>query len=143
MPLKATRVVHPAFSTHHQPTAESAMTATGTLTRPPTGVGTMNNTTGTVTNAAPTVIAAGTPARIQPATRGTARTGLSGEQQVTQYDYLIQVPADVTGVEVDDEFTVETAPGFPTLIGVVLRVAVVMTGSEGFTLDLGCRRDLG
>lgn len=143
MPLKATRVVHKDFSSRHQPSAEGGMTATGTITRRSTAAGTLNKATGTVTNAEPTVIAAGTPARIQPATRGTTRTGISGEQIVTQYDYLVQVPANVDGVLVDDFLTIDEAPGHPQLVGIALRIAAVMHGSEGFTVDLGCREDLG
>lgn len=143
MPLRATRVIHKSFSTAHQPTAESAMTATVTITRRPTSSGTLNKTTGTVTNTDPTVIAADSPARVQPVTRGTARHVVSGEQLVTEYDYLVQVPAAVTGVLVDDVVTIDEAPGFPSLAGVLLRVVALPHGSEGFTLDLGCREDLG
>ena len=33
MPFKTTRVIHPAFETHHRPVAEGGMTATATVLR--------------------------------------------------------------------------------------------------------------
>lgn len=138
-PLPATRVIHKNFSAHHQPTAESAMTATGTIARRPTH-GTMNPTTGAVTYPNATVIAANSPARIQ-AAPGLLRPRLAGDELITGHDYLVQVPTSVTGVRVDDWFTVETAHD-SDLVGRDLRVLDVTYGSEGFTLDLICRDEL-
>lgn len=141
MPLPSARVIHRDFSPHHEGTAESAMTSTGTITRRATSPGTLNTATGTVTAAADTVIAATLPARIQ-AAPGVLRPGLSGGQVITQHAYLVQVPSATRGVRVDDWFTV-TASNDPNLTGRVLRITDVTYGSEGFTLDLECKDDLG
>lgn len=141
MPLPGTKVIHPSFSTHHEVTAEGAMTATGSITRRPTAPGTMNSTTGVVTYPADTVIAVLVPARIQ-AAPGVLRPGVSGAQVVTQHAYLVQVPSATTGVKVDDVFTVLTSND-PNLTGRVLRITDVSFGSEGFTLDLGAKDGLG
>lgn len=141
MPLPATRVIHRDFSAHHEVTAEGAMTARGNITRRATTTGTLNTTTGVVTNIADTAIATDIPARIQ-AAPGALRPLLSGGQVVTQHVYLIQVPSGTLGVEVDDRFTV-TESNDPNLTGVTLRISDVTYGSEGFTLDLTARDDLG
>lgn len=140
MPLKATRVIHRDWSLHHQPTAESAMTATCDITRPPTATGTLNTTTGAVTNPA-TTLHTGVPARVQSVNRDRPRTAIAADDLITEYDYLVQVPADLTDLRIADVLTFTASPGDPSLIGAVLRVTTVILGSEGFTLDLGCRLD--
>lgn len=141
MPLPGTRVIHRDFSPHHEPVAESAMTSTVTITRRPTTAGTLNPATGAVTNP-PTVLYTDLVARVQ-STGGTfTRQGLSGDQVVTQAPYLVQLPSDTTGLLVDDLVTV-TAATDQNLTGRTLRVTEITYGSEGFTLDLLCKDDLG
>lgn len=141
MPLPGTRTIHRDFSPHHEPTAEGGMTAVGTITRPPTAIGSLNTTTGAVTAATATVIAQSIPARIQ-AAPGVLHPTLSAGQLVTQHNYLVQVPSSTTGVQIDDVFTVDTSND-AGLTGRRLRVIDVTYGSEGFTLDLVCKDDLG
>lgn len=139
MPLPNTRVIHPRFSTHHQPAAAQTRTATCDITRPATGRGALNKTTGTVTNA-PTTVAVDVPCRIQ-AAASSDRTTQTGDQQVTFRKYLVTIdPALDT--RIDDVVTI-TAAIDTDLIGRQLRVIDVIYGSEIWDRALTCIDTLG
>lgn len=147
MPFPATRVLHPDWSAHHRPTAESAMTVGMMFTRAGTGEGTYNDPAtggdGTTTPPARTDVAA-TTARIQ-ARNASERVVLVGENTVTLRTYLVAVPVDAGDIRVDDhgEVTSVAADADPELLGLVLRVRDVIYGSEVWQRDLICEDDLG
>lgn len=134
MPLPNSRVIPAGWSAHHRPAAESTMTATCDITRPATGRGTLNPTTGTVTNAS-TSIGVDVPCRVQ-AAASTDRSTQTGEQEVTFRKYMVAVPADLDP-HVDDIVTI-TAAVDTDLIGRALRVLDVLYGSEVWQRTLTC-----
>ena len=140
MPLPGTRLIPTDWSQHHQPAAESTMTSTCTISRRPTGTGTLDPNTGTVTNPA-TLVALDVPCRVQ-AVPARDRTQDVAGQQVTQRDYMIAIPIDTPTVRVDDLVTV-TDGHDPALTGRALRVVDVMLASEPWQRDLRCRDNLG
>ena len=134
MPLPSTRLIPARWSEHHQPAAESTMTARCDITRPSTGRGTLNPATGTVTNPS-TAIAADVPCRVQ-AAASTDRSTQTGEQEVTFRKYMVAITADLD-VLVDDVVTV-TESIDPHLVGRALRVLDVLYGSEVWQRTLTC-----
>lgn len=126
MPLPNHSPIPAGWSAKHAAVAEAAMTARCTITRPATGRGTLNKTTGTVTNPG-TTIGVEVPCRIT-ATPGDDRSSTLGEQDATWRRYYLAIPASydlrpgdvVTATDgVDD-----------ALLGRPLRVADVQYGSQ-------------
>lgn len=137
MPFPSTRVIHPNWSAHHQPTAEGGMTGVGTLTRAGTGPKVRDQETGQVTDPEPVVIAAGVTCRIR-ADRGTDRPVEVGEQEDRLRTYLVAIPAATAAPRVNDVFTVTVCANDPSLIGRPLKVLDVTRGTEQFERDLVC-----
>lgn len=144
MPLHNSKVLPAGWSQHHRASAEGGMTATVTITNPPTKPGRWNPTSGDVADADGADIYSGL-ARIQASTDDQS-TSDAADQTVTWRDYLIQVPATVATVRAGGEHpsrvTVTACPGDAAIVGRVLTVVDVVHGSEVWTRDLICRDDL-
>lgn len=132
-------VLHPEWEQHHRPTAESALTAEATLTRPdPDAPPVFDPATGSTTRPVVTVYSG--PCRLQALNVGDNAT-LTGEQQVTGHTYRVSFPYAVDAA-VDDTVTV-TAASDPTFTGRALRVTDVTRGSLIWQRDLIATDDLG
>lgn len=143
MPLPNTAVFGSGWSQHHQPTATSAMTAKGTITRPSETAGEWNPTTGDVATPPPELIYTG-PMRVQAKTTDPVDRDATG-QQVTTREYLIAITVDSVPIragEHGDRVTITECDADPGLIGRVLRVTDAAFGSESFQRDLTCVDDL-
>lgn len=103
MPFKHTRVIHPAFETHHRPVAEGGMTGTVTVTRGG-GEGTWNPETMAYDYPERTTVYTGiVRVQRQAAAEKPVRVG---ERQVIVRTYLVAFPADVPELRINDEVTV-------------------------------------
>ena len=110
-------------------TSDTAMTDTGTITRP--GADTFDASTGLITAGASTTIYTGS-MRVRPAAASGAGETQFGEEQVTLSRYVVTVPYDTTSVRIDDVVTV-TDSDDADLIARTLRVAAIPLGT--FMLD--------
>ncbi|MEU8158041.1 DUF6093 family protein [Micromonospora sp. NPDC048986] len=124
MPLRNTRVIHPAFEAHHRPVSESGMTAECRITRPSSGPATWDDATGQNTYPAPMVVYEGI-CRVHrggPAggSEASARTVADRVLALGQYDVTISTAADL--VKVNDIVTITACQGDPDLIGLPLQV---------------------
>lgn len=143
MPLPRTTSIHPRFEAHLRPVTEGDMPCELAISRAGTGPGTFDPATGTTTGPARVTVAI-CPGRVTP-TAAQSRTVAAAGQQVTLRTYLIAVPVDVTGVRVDDRVTVTAVAtdADPGLLGAVLRVTDVTTGSTSLQRTLVAEQDLG
>lgn len=148
MPLPGTRVIHPAWSRHHQPVASGGMNAACVITDPArsTPGGPIDPVTGTYPPPTPFYVvpapegADGWPCRVQ-AVQGEQGTQQAG-QVSTDRRYLVQLHdpdlATLPDVEVGHVVTVTAATNDPHLVGLHLTVEDVQHGSERFTRDVVC-----
>jgi len=137
MPLPGTKVIPDGWSAHHQPTAEGQMTATGSLSHPPSGEPTgWNEQAGRSVYGAASEYWSG-PVRVQRGGQGQAVVDGDG-RQVTLRGYQVSVPSTVVEVRVNDLLTVATCGEDPDLVGRVLRVVDVRYGSLRWQRDLIC-----
>lgn len=104
-------------------TADLALPDTGTITRD--GVSTFDPVTGLLTPGTPTTIYSGV-MRVRPSTAETE--ALFGEEQVTRSRFVLTVPYDTVGVQIDDVVTV-TVSDDTDLTSRTLRVVAVPLGS--------------
>lgn len=126
MPLPATRVIAKTWSDRNAAVSEAAMTSRCTITRPSTGRGTLNKTTGAVTNPG-TDIGVDVPCRIT-ATPGDDRSSTTGEQDATWRRYYLAIPA-AYDLRPGDVVTI-TDGGDDAVLGRPLHVADVQYGSQ-------------
>ncbi|KAB2347348.1 DUF6093 family protein [Actinomadura rudentiformis] len=136
MPLPSAGVFHPDWSQHHRPTAVSAMTSTCTITRA-AGPGT-TAPDGTFIPAARDPIYQGA---CRVAVKGGSagsneRRVISGERQITEREYLVQVPDSAAEIKVGDLVEVTTSAD-PTMTGLKFRVSDVWHGSQSWARNLG------
>ena len=89
--------------------AESLMVDACTITRPGTGTGTVNETTGEVTPPAPTTVYAGK-CRVQRPGASTSQNSTAGDYEIGVNTLLVQLPVTALGVKRGDDFTL-TAVG--------------------------------
>ena len=104
-------------------TSDSALPDTGTITR--SGTSTFDEATGRLAAGTPTTIYSGA-MRVRPAS--AEKVAQFGDQQVTLSSFVLTVPHDATGVEVDDVVTV-TASDDADLLTRQMRVTAVPVGS--------------
>lgn len=137
MPLRGTRVIHPALQAHLAPVAEGAMTAVVDLYDPadkPTG--TYNRETGQSSRPVQAPAFAQVPARVQPLSRGQGVGDAVGQDVLTP-PYLVAIPAPLTA---DEGWTVvvRANPDDPALVGRRLTVRRVSYASTRVQRDLFC-----
>lgn len=138
-----TAVIPADWGASHSPVATKAMRAWVALRKPGTIPGGWDGARQqTVTTPHPTYWAG--PARIQ-ALSGEAATVVDADDVGQQADFLVQVPYDAPEGIARDDLLIVVAPmppdvvadaTDPVLVGVVLQVTTVRTGSERFTRDL-------
>lgn len=124
-------------ATQGQTAAEGLMTDTCTITRP-SGTPVLDPDTGDYTGGGTTTVYSG-PCRVKPrVSRGPGDQVEAGERPVQVWPYVISLPIDVTGVEVDDLVTVTTSALDAALVGRQLVVKNIEAGSQITARRLGC-----
>lgn len=131
MPLPTGRVIHPAWSQHHRPTATGTMTATCTIT----GAGGDGTTDpdGNWTPGTGDTLYEG-PCRLQALTTNE-RIEVAGDTQTTMRRYLVSISYDADRIENGATITITTAVDAEA-VGMTLRVVDVRYGSEQWQRDL-------
>jgi hypothetical protein len=135
MPRPGTQVIPTGWSEHHRPTAESAMTDTVQLQRPPSA-GVFDEIGGTSSYPAPTVLDV-VPARIQRLPRRAGGDEV-GDRPVEIQLYQVSLPVSSAEVRANDQILVVDALSDPQLANVLLRVREVRLGSQLWERDLMC-----
>lgn len=148
-PFAGTKVIHPAWSRHHQPTATGGMNAACVVTDPARATtGAWDDETGEYSPSTPFVLVPpptaldedGWPCRVQ-RLLGDTDAEQAGQDSTTRR-YLIQLDdpglATLPDVEVGHIVTVTAAVNDPHLVGLHLTVVDVQHGSERFTRDVVC-----
>lgn len=131
-----TEVIPTGWAAAHQTPVEGTMTAARcSLRRPGTTTAWDEASQSTVTTPLPPY-AADVPCRVQ-ALNTAASDVQTAEQTITVAGYLVAVPADVAGVEVNDLVDI-TLSDDPDLTGAALQVDSVARGSHRFERDLFC-----
>lgn len=131
----ATRVIPDDWETTHRPVVEKTLTATAALRHP--GTASQWDPATRQNRETPQAPYWTGPARVQALRTGSARTVVTvGDREVAP-DYLLVVPALVTGVTDGDRVRI-TGSGDPMLDGHDLLVAHAATGTERFERDLFC-----
>ena len=144
-PFAGTKVIHPGWSRHHQPTATGGMNAACVITDPARSIpGGWDDDTGEYGPSTPFVVVAapdgkpGWPCRVQ-RLLGDQDSEQAGQDSTTRR-YLAQLHdphlESLPDVEVGHVLTVTAAANDPHLVGLALRVVDVQHGSERFTRDL-------
>ena len=128
MPLKNTKVVHPDWSEHHQPTAQGTMTGLCDLFNPDSGPAPYPLPEDY--DPAGTPIATGIPCRVQALT--SAQSAVYASQPTTSREYLVTVPLATVQVSAGEQGTIVklTQADDPHLPGRTLRVIDVQHGTE-------------
>lgn len=139
MPFPSTRVVHPAWSQHHRPTAEGAQTATCTIIGPGTGGG-WDPVTGPTAGAAGQLLYDDTCA-IEAQVAAPDRSDAAG-QATTEHPYLVSIRHAAPDIPIGARVTVTACPDDAALVGKVLTVADVQYGSLQWDRVLMCDLDL-
>lgn len=145
MPLAGTKVIPPAWSRHHQPTATGGMNAACVITDPARATpGEWDDDTGEYGPGTPHVVLPapdgepGWPCRVQALT--SDQDSEQAGQDSTTRDYLVQLDdPDLSGLpdlEVGYVIEVTAATNDPHLVGLQLTVRDVQHGSERFTRDV-------
>lgn len=111
-----------------------------TITRP-SGTSTFNPTTGQSTPGSPTAVYTGA-CRVKPRDNAD-RVVQFGQEAVSFWPYLVSVPMSVTGIALDDVVTVTASALDPALVGLVLRVREVLSGSHLTARRLSCEENAG
>jgi len=101
MPFKGTRVIHPAFETHHRPVAEGGMTATATVLRYDHSDGVWDAETMRTSHPDPEPVWFG-PVRLQRQS-AAERPVWIGDRQVIIRTYLVAFPHGVPEFRINDE----------------------------------------
>lgn len=135
MPFPTTRVIHPRWSSHHQPVADGGMTAVVAISVPGTGPGTFDDATGYTTPPTRVTIYTGA-ARIQADFRPSDAE--LGEQDTSVQRYLVAVHAGVNDIPYGAQVRVTAAPNDGQLVGRRFFVQSVTFASERFERDLIC-----
>lgn len=139
MPLRGTRVIHPAMQAHHAPVAEGGMTAVVDIFDPDLpDTESYDRATGLTTVVPAPPVHAEKAARIQPLSRGEGEgvTDAAGQDVVTP-PYLVAIPAQL----VADEgwvVMVRSCADDAALVGRRLTVRRVSYASARFQRDLYC-----
>ncbi|MFC5744826.1 DUF6093 family protein [Actinomadura rugatobispora] len=126
MPFPGTHVIPPDWSSHHRPTATSAMTATCVIARA-TGQG-ITGPTGIWDPSEATTIYTG-PCRVVPRATDEGRHRTSGERQVTPRRYEVTITYDAATIRLGDQVRI-TAAQDAGLVGLTTRVIDVSYSSE-------------
>jgi len=138
------KVIPDGWSEHHRPVTEGAFQSSVELLNPGTGPGKTSDWTfdGGLTDGAPDVLWNGR-ARIQQLANQASLTD-AADQLIVPNLYLVVIPkdapqptADVTRVKV----TAVDSNGDPSLVGKVLTVLSVETGTHTWERDLTCILD--
>lgn len=126
---------------------ESMMRDLCVISRPGAGPSTTDPDTGVVTPPAATTVyddpdnpGAGAKCRVVPTGNGAVVE--AGEQPVSLWPYLVEVPIAATGFKVNDDVHL-TASADPELAGAHLRIREVNAGSDITVRALSCDRNLG
>lgn len=144
-PFAGTKVIHPAWSRHHQPVASGGMNAACVITDPTRGTpGEWDEDTGEYGPSTPHVVLdappgePGWPCRVQ-AVQSDQDNEQAGQDSTTRR-YLVQLDdpnlATLPDVEVGHVITITAAVNDSHLVGLHLQVVDVQHGSERFTRDL-------
>ncbi len=136
MPRPDSRVIPTGWSEHHQPTAESVMTATCRITRRTAATGVYDSSTGRTTYTAPTEVYEG-PCRIQRAALTGTQAPIRGEKLTPVRPYTVSLPITAEGIQVNDLVEILTADD-PDTTGKHLTVVDVRGGSLLWQRDLIC-----
>lgn len=135
-PLPGTRVIHPAWSAHHQPTAEGGMTGVCSLFDPHQGPAPFplpEDWEGL------DLLKADVPCRVQ--VLNNSKNATAAEQPVGTRQYLVGLPIEnLPPITAGERGTVikVTAAKDAGLIGRTLRVMDIQHGTEMFERDLIC-----
>ena len=140
MPFPGSKVIPSGWSAHHQPVAEGTMTGACTIRDPKATVtGPFDPDTGTFPKApAPPYYTGACRAQQQ----RQPQEATTGGEEITTHDYLVPVPASVTGVKLGHVVKI-TAAVDASLVGRVLQVTDIQRGSEIWERDLICIDHLG
>lgn len=144
-PFAGTKVIHPGWSRHHQPTASGGMNAACVITDPARSTpGEWDEDAGEYGPSTPHVVLAapdgepGWPCRVQ-AVQSDQSSEQAGQDSTTRR-YLAQLDdpnlAGLPDVEVGHVLTVTAAVNDPHLVGLRMTVVDVQHGSERFTRDV-------
>lgn len=137
MPLPGTRIFPSGWSEHHRPSTETALTSTCRITREGSGAGT-SEPDGSWTPPARTSIYTG-PCRV--AAKGTVAGSaenrvVSGERQITERDYLVQILDSAAEIQVGDIVEITENEADPAMTGLRFRVTDIQFGSQSWLRDL-------
>lgn len=139
MPLRGTRVIHPAMQAHHAPVAEGGMTAVVDIFDPDRpGTETYDRASGQTTLVPAPPVHVGIPARVQPLSRGEGEgvTDAAGQDVVTPPN-LVAIPAQLAADE-GWVVVVRSCDDDAALIDRRLTVRRVSYASARFQRDLYC-----
>lgn len=141
MPRPGTAIFHPAWETHHRPTAAAQCTSTCVITQPSTAAATFDTGTGRSTRPAAATVYTG-PCRVQHLTQRKEGVEFAGANlAVAQYEVELPITAGVIP-DIDAEAVVTiTAASDPSLTGARLRVVEVARGSLLWQRSLTCVLD--
>lgn len=130
-------IFHPRWSARHRRSVETALTSSCVITRRGEGDG-VSGPDGSWTPPARAPIYRGV-CRI--AAKGTVAGSAEnrvvfGERQITERDYLVQVPDDAPEIEIGDLVEITENDADPTMTGTQLRVTDIQLGSQSWLRDL-------
>ncbi len=138
-PLPNTQVIGSGWASHHRLTAEQQMLDQCTITRP-AGPGVWDNTLGrTVYPPAVTVYTGPCRAQQTPRDRRHEEELTVSPSQTPLHRYYIAIPAEQTGVRINDELVLTVCAADPSLTTRVLRVVDVLAGTLIWQRDLVCK----
>lgn len=141
MPLPNTRVIGDGWSRHHRPTATGAMTATGTIVRPPSAAtAVFDEVAGRSVLPAAATLYDGIMRvqRLAQAVSDSTTTTADREQTIREYQVSVDIDAATTPLQVNDIVTVTACADDPHLVGQPLRVRDVRLGTLAWERDLLC-----
>lgn len=141
MPLPNTRVIGDTWSRHHRPTATGAMTATGTIVRPPSGAtAVFDEAAGRSVLPDPATLYAGIMRvqRLAQAVSDSTTTTADRELTTRQYQVSIDIDAATTVLQINDIVTVTVCADDPDVVGRPLRIRDVRLGTLAWERDLLC-----
>lgn len=134
-PLASTRVIHPHWSQHHQPTAQGAMTATCQIGGESSGEGTWDPVNKVMIPDVADPVYDGR-CRVQADFRPSPVT--EADQDTADRRYLVAVPAGTLGIQERMTVVITASPKAPQTAGTSLTILAVEHNNEAFELDLSC-----